>query len=708
MILSSSPTKLTTSNGTSPVKLETSSPLKRSSPPLDVKLDVEAFRPLTAIEPDEEEEDDDILTHEDSDEDQNPFEAFAMSQASQGNHQIKVEVDENSVMRGRTEAIDEAFEDMDEEQLHQMMHERDAKQRAEESAKLHATQASQRSYGTEEFADEELDELFRTTVGDTWVGWDTPKRRGMNGSVTPSTASRTADSTPGGLDSRRTMRDRRMREMAGLGDLSTIMDRSSVTLSSPSRTPVPQTPTRNKPNGSTKNTLAPIARNLFAKNRPIQSPIMTPKARMNGITPSRTIVLAESKRSLAEMSPSPDEDEQSTPTKSKLNRGAQSPPPDVKPDVFSRKHPRIRNVDVPLPPARQPPSVRSTETINDTEEVRKSRKKRVRLPSPTLHNTQPDSTGSATTLENADETPKQKKRVRLASPESGLQPTPLKVAASTSQSTPNASVETKTSSTDSEATCAAPFTTSDSTVRSETVTTAWQFHLKAPTVRQVSETVFPEVIYQEPYYSTPQDVPSRPKMFAGRMFALKSNGASDLPDFESSHPATSTWLKTRHEHLVTARYGWEYAPPAPTLREVIKTCDHEDAEIREAIQRRLALTSQLRRPTQKSKFGFKFSQRKKTKDSEREHQNMSVLAVEVFGELCAHAFVTDVQLHLATSFFLTLKRTRLWLYFTAIRTKTTRYQTRPLIQGIMLDMSSWNRPKLGKVASSWTRSLVIL
>jgi DNA polymerase zeta len=44
-------------------------------------------------------------------------------------------------------------------------------------------------------------------------------------------------------------------------------------------------------------------------------------------------------------------------------------------------------------------------------------------------------------------------------------------------------------------------------------------------------------------------------------------------------------------------------------------------------------TSQLARPTQKNKYGFKFSQKKKTKETEREHQNMSVLALEIFGKL---------------------------------------------------------------------------
>lgn len=45
-------------------------------------------------------------------------------------------------------------------------------------------------------------------------------------------------------------------------------------------------------------------------------------------------------------------------------------------------------------------------------------------------------------------------------------------------------------------------------------------------------------------------------------------------------------------------------------------------------------TSQLAKPTQKNRYGFKYSQKKASKESEREHQNMSVLALEILGEPC--------------------------------------------------------------------------
>lgn len=52
-------------------------------------------------------------------------------------------------------------------------------------------------------------------------------------------------------------------------------------------------------------------------------------------------------------------------------------------------------------------------------------------------------------------------------------------------------------------------------------------------------------------------------------------------------------------------------------------------------------TSQLSKPTQKNKYGFRFSQKKTTEESEREHQNMSVLALEVFGELLDQVGIDD-------------------------------------------------------------------
>ncbi|ORX33427.1 hypothetical protein BD324DRAFT_585143 [Kockovaella imperatae] len=630
--LPSSPTKLASST---PVKFEESSPLKR--PEADVKPDlglIDQPDPINmAIE---ESESEDEIDFSDSDE-ENPFEALVITQLSQGDQQVKVEVDDTRVTRGGPEDMDYFADDLDEEQLNQMMHERDARQHAEESAKIHATQAAGRQPEGDEYDDEELDELFRNTVGQSWVGWQTPRRRGMNGSVTPSSASKTATTT-GGLDSRRAMRDRRIREMAGLGDLSTIMDRSSMSLSSPGQTPVPQTPTKTG-TGSTKTTPTSLSRNIFAKHRP--TPVAVPKQpRSNGSILTNTVVLAEPKKILGAMSSSPEEDRHpETPTRVKP-RHSRIEMQDVKPDVHDHKSTKRANTGVQLPPARQPR--RPTPEIALPSSI--PRRKRVRLPSPTLKN--PDSqTDVSNSGEITDQTPNQGKRVRLASPESGLQPTPQRPGSLDrsihSQESPGASGETRTS-TSTDQTQVGLVEGSSSTVQPDLSSTAWQFQLKPPDALIVRESVDPEVVYQDPYYSNPSDVPSRPKMFAGRMFALKSNGVNDLADFESSIYGPISWMKTRQEHTVKGKYGWAFTNVPPRRNEVTNWCSKEDETILAQSQRKAALTSQLRKPTQKSRYGFKFSQRKKTKDSEREHQNMSVLAVEVFAK-SRHQLLPDPE-----------------------------------------------------------------
>ena len=608
----SSPTKLATST---PVKFDSPSPVKPSD--FDLKPDIYALEDRQAMDEAAEQSEDEDIENGGESEEENPFEAFAMTQASQGDHQIKVEVDDARVMEGPLDRFDDP-DDIDEEEINQRKHEQDARQHAEESAKMHATQARSEA---DEYADDELDELFRTTVGHGWVGWQTPTKRGLNGSVTPSSASQTAGSS-GGLDTRRTMRDRRMREMAGLGDLSTIMDRSSISLSSPGRTPGPRTPSRT----SVKGTPSSLSRNIFAKHRPSQSRLTTP-TKPNGIIPPNTVILSEPKRSLGALSSSPEEAaEPATPTHAKVNGHANSTQ-DVKPDLKQLEALNPKSADTPLPPPQQP---RPASPVDDVQPAK--RMKRPLPPSPTLQNA-PSGTIANGSGETTDDTPKIRKRVRLASPESGLQPTPRKSVSGSqprlSQITPIASGETRTSTT-TEDTRVDTLANSSSTVEANHSANSWQFHLKPPILREVTETVDPEVLYQDPYYSNPSDVPSRPKMFAGRMFALKSGGVHDLLDFESTTGGTTTWLKTRHEHSVKARFGWEYALPSPRQKEVVDWCAKEDADAAEAQQQAL-LTSQLHKPTQRNKYGFKVSQRKKTKDSEREHQNMSVLAVEVFG-----------------------------------------------------------------------------
>lgn len=188
-------------NGQIPI----SSPVRPVFPVLDIKPDIiemEGSQPELPIE----------LESSSDEEEENPFEAFAMTQASQS-FEAKVEVNSRVIQR---DVINE--DEIDVEELEQQRHAEDAKHHAEEGQKFRATQASAR-YGedADEYDDEEIDELFRRTVaGGLASGSTTPRRKGLNGSATPST---TASRSGGSVGERRRTRDQRMREQAGLGDL---------------------------------------------------------------------------------------------------------------------------------------------------------------------------------------------------------------------------------------------------------------------------------------------------------------------------------------------------------------------------------------------------------------------------------------------------------------------------------------------------------
>ncbi len=181
--------------------IRSSSPARPNSPPYEIKPDI---TDIDGLPPQLDGREDDPGS---SSEEENPFEAFAMTQASQG-ADIKVEVNSRVIHR---DVINE--DDNDDEEVERQRHAEDAKHLAEEGQRYRATQAPVRGDETDEYDDEEIDELFRRTVaGGLSSGQTTPRRRGMNGSVTPSGSS-------GAMESRRWRRDQRMREQAGLGDL---------------------------------------------------------------------------------------------------------------------------------------------------------------------------------------------------------------------------------------------------------------------------------------------------------------------------------------------------------------------------------------------------------------------------------------------------------------------------------------------------------
>ena len=71
------------------------------------------------------------------------------------------------------------------------------------------------------------------------------------------------------------------------------------------------------------------------------------------------------------------------------------------------------------------------------------------------------------------------------------------------------------------------------------------------------------MMYQEPYYSDPADVPSRPKAFSGKEFRLISKSAQHLKPVQ---PKYSTKSEDEWNHSTVT--GWEPATSPPSPNEV--------------------------------------------------------------------------------------------------------------------------------------------
>lgn len=159
------------------------------------------------------------------------------------------------------------------------------------------------------------------------------------------------------------------------------------------------------------------------------------------------------------------------------------------------------------------------------------------------------------------------------------------------------------------------------------------FHEPAPSLRTVVET-FPlfsivRQVHPEPFFSDPNDVPARPREYAGRMFQFQSRTLPFLRTFEHWNqpgapvPPTQPGKPRRRLH-------WQFGPPPPTVLEARAWRQKEKVvEKQRSKRRRARLLSQIERLTQANDFGFKISQHKATTLVMRDKQHMTTLAVEV-------------------------------------------------------------------------------
>jgi DNA polymerase zeta len=181
------------------------------------------------------------------------------------------------------------------------------------------------------------------------------------------------------------------------------------------------------------------------------------------------------------------------------------------------------------------------------------------------------------------------------------------------------------------------------------------FNQAPPTFAEVDRTVTPSIVYQSAYYSSESDVPDRPREYAGQEFRLDSLTLPFLPAFDKDGapvPIKSVPLDKTKQALVDQRRArqcslrtWEILQPPPTYGEVHRWMRSEQVVDRDTVEdmeadgppttqvkrknRPAPELSQIDGPTQKSKHGFKFSQRKTSTSVQHETGYMSTMSLEV-------------------------------------------------------------------------------
>ena len=177
---------------------------------------------------------------------------------------------------------------------------------------------------------------------------------------------------------------------------------------------------------------------------------------------------------------------------------------------------------------------------------------------------------------------------------------------------------------------------------------------RSPTVSEVTKTMrkrdLPDIIYQDAYYSNEDDVPDRPRDYAGKEFKLESVTVPFLPDFDptGNSPAffgrkVSILLDRKAEASFDFKKGrqcrislWSIEAMPPAKLEVVSWLEDEEVESRARFgnlgknsRGENVMLSQIDGPTQKNKHGFKYSQKQASTSVQHETQYMSVMSLEI-------------------------------------------------------------------------------
>ncbi|KAF7960540.1 hypothetical protein EAE96_000220 [Botrytis aclada] len=182
-----------------------------------------------------------------------------------------------------------------------------------------------------------------------------------------------------------------------------------------------------------------------------------------------------------------------------------------------------------------------------------------------------------------------------------------------------------------------------------------------PSAQVISTTMssfnLPLILHQDAFYSREEDVPERPREWAGREFKLGSTSIPFLPDFDPSATSDATFglgLVVLPDRIKDDEYyhnrrrecsfrAWTFTETPPSYAKVRIWAHNEESKMNEKSEklkrgafsksvrkhRKEAKLSQIDGPTQKNPHGFKYTQNEKTVNIQREAEYMSVMSLEV-------------------------------------------------------------------------------
>jgi DNA polymerase zeta len=180
------------------------------------------------------------------------------------------------------------------------------------------------------------------------------------------------------------------------------------------------------------------------------------------------------------------------------------------------------------------------------------------------------------------------------------------------------------------------------------------FQRRSPSTAIVKDSMLkvglPDIIYQEAFYSNEDDVPDRQREYAGREFKLESATVPFLPDFDPTGKSPATFgqkvpilIDQAAEEKADSKRRrwcklskWSISDQPPSKSKVVAWLEGERrdvvarrADLAKTLPIKRPLLSQIDGPTQKNKYGFKYSQKQPSTSVQHETQYMSVMSLEV-------------------------------------------------------------------------------